>query len=162
MTAYSHSIIGIPENITYVYGDDNLESTRGARFQVNSDNERSWVVDIALSETPKTLRYRYVKELGLVRCRTGLDLKTQRGYRLLQRFAPGIFLVLLELKFRRIQRTEHLATNRSLGSDRPTRWLATHGSSDVGWIAATKGLILIRDSRLLVEEPQLEDGAIME
>jgi hypothetical protein len=74
--SYSQSINSIPENITYFYGDDNLESTEGARFQVNSVDERLWVVDIAPSKTPKTLRGRHVENLSLVRCRTGLDLET--------------------------------------------------------------------------------------
>jgi hypothetical protein len=54
-----------------------LESTRGARFQVNSVNKRLRVVDIAPSKTPKMLRDRHVKDLSLVRCHTsGLDLET--------------------------------------------------------------------------------------
>jgi hypothetical protein len=73
---HSQSINSIPENITYLYGDDNLESTTGARFQVNSINKRLWVVDIALSKTPKTFWDRHVKDLSLVRGRTGLGLET--------------------------------------------------------------------------------------
>ena len=74
--SHGQSINSIPENITYFNGDDNLESTRGARFQVNSINERLRVVDIAPCKTPKTLRDRHVKVLSLVRCHTGLDLET--------------------------------------------------------------------------------------
>ena len=53
-----------------------MESTRGARFQVNTVNERPWVVDIAPGKTPKTLWDRHVKDLSLVRCCTGLGLET--------------------------------------------------------------------------------------
>jgi hypothetical protein len=74
-----------------------LESTRGARFQVNTVNERLWVVDIAHSKTPETLRDRHVRDLSLVRCRAGLDLETWRGYYLLQRVVPGVLLMFLEL-----------------------------------------------------------------
>lgn len=52
--SYRQSINSIPENVTYFHGDDNLESTRGALFQVNTINERLRVVDIAISKAPKT------------------------------------------------------------------------------------------------------------
>ena len=71
---YTQSINSIPKNITYFYDDDDLESTRRSRLQVNSVNERLWVVDIVPSKTPKTLRDRYIKDLSLIRSRrTGLD-----------------------------------------------------------------------------------------
>ena len=72
--SYNRSINSIPENITYFYRDDSLESTRGARFRVNSVNSRLWVIDIAPSNTPEALRDRQVEDLGLVRCWTSLDL----------------------------------------------------------------------------------------
>jgi len=66
------SIDIIPENITYFYGDDDLESTRGPRFQVNTVDERLGIVDIAHSKAPKTLRGGH--DLSLIRCRSCLDL----------------------------------------------------------------------------------------
>jgi hypothetical protein len=84
---------------------------------VNPINERLGVVDIALSETPKTLRDRYIKDLSLIRLRTGLDL--ERVHCLRQRCIPNVLLILLELDFSEVQRTEDLTTHRSLWSDRP-------------------------------------------
>jgi hypothetical protein len=72
---YSQSIDSIPENVTYLYGDDDLESTKGPWLQVNSINERLRIVDIAPSKTPKALRDRYIKDLSLIQLRTGLDLE---------------------------------------------------------------------------------------
>jgi len=66
------SIDSITENITYFYGDDDLESTRGPGFQVNSVDKRLGVVDIVHSKAPKTLWGGH--DLSLIRCRTCLDL----------------------------------------------------------------------------------------
>src|SRR6266403_3860377 len=90
------SIDGTPENITYFYGDDDLESTRGPRFQVNSVDERLGIADIAHSKVPKTLRGGH--DLSLIRRCTCLDL--DRAYCLGCWYVAGILLILLELVFK--------------------------------------------------------------
>jgi hypothetical protein len=139
--SYSQSINSIPKNITYFYGDDNLESTRGPRFQVDSINERLGVVDITPSKTPKTLQDRYIEDLSLIRLPTSLDL--ERVHCLSQRCIPNILLILLELDFSEAQGTEDPKTHRSLWSDRPYLSLAVHSSSDINWVIATEILIPI-------------------
>jgi len=79
----SQSIGGIPENITYFYRDDNLESTRGTRFQVNPINSRIWVADVVSSKAPKTFGDRQVKG-AFIRRRTHLELGP-RGHYIMQR-----------------------------------------------------------------------------
>ncbi|KAI0276017.1 hypothetical protein BGY98DRAFT_1177976 [Russula aff. rugulosa BPL654] len=69
----SRSVDGIPENVGYIYRDHNLKSTRWARFQVDSINERLRVVNIAPSKTTKTLRDRHVNGLSLIMHWTVLD-----------------------------------------------------------------------------------------
>jgi hypothetical protein len=108
---------------------------------VNSINERLRVVDIALSETPKTLRDRYIKDLSLIRLRTGLDLEMFHCLR--QKCIPNILLILLGLDFSEVQGTEDLTTHRSLWSDRPYLSLAVHSSSDADRVIATESLIPI-------------------
>ena len=76
---------------------------------MNSINERLGVVDIASSKTPKTLRDRYIKDLSLIKLRTGLDLERVRGLR--HRCIPNILLILLELDFSEVQGTEDLTTH---------------------------------------------------
>ena len=115
--SFRQSIDNIPENITYFYGDDNLESTGRTRLQVNTVNERLGVVDIAHSKMPKTLRDQHVKDLSLVRHRTGLDL--EGTCYLLQRYVGSGLLILLELELSQTQSTMNMVTHRSLGSDRP-------------------------------------------
>jgi hypothetical protein len=68
---------------------------------VNTINKRLWVVDIAPSKTPKTLRDRYIKDLSLIGLRTGPDL--ERVHCLRQRCIPDILLILLELYFSEVQ-----------------------------------------------------------
>jgi len=70
--SYSQSIAGVPENITYFYGDDDLESTIGTGFQVNFVNERLGIADMAHSKTPMTLRDRRDMDLSSIRYRTRL------------------------------------------------------------------------------------------
>jgi hypothetical protein len=94
--SFRQSIDNIPENITYFYGDDNLESTGRTRLQVNTVNERLGVVDIAHSKTAKALRHRHVKDLSLNGHCTSLDL--ERAYYLLQRYVCSGLLILLKLE----------------------------------------------------------------
>jgi hypothetical protein len=124
-----------------LYGNDDLDATRGPWLQVNPINERLRVVDIALSETPKTLRDRYIKDLSLIRLCTGLDL--ERIHCLRQKCIPNILWILLELDFSEAQGTEDLTTHRSLWSDGPYLSLAIHSSSDVDRVIATESLIPI-------------------
>jgi hypothetical protein len=93
---------------------------------VNSINERLRVVNIAPSKTAKTLRDRYIKDLSLIKLSTGLE----RVRCLRQRCIPNILLILLELDFSEVQRTEDLSTYRSLQSDRPYLSLFVHSSGD--------------------------------
>ncbi len=121
---------------------------------MNTINDRLRVVNIAPSKTPKTLRYGHVRDMiSLVRCCTGLDL--ERGYSSLQRRVPDTFLILLELEFRKTQRTEDLATHQSLRIDRPYLRLVTRSSA--GWIVTSEVLIRIRSDGLLGEESQSEN-----
>jgi hypothetical protein len=108
---------------------------------VNPINERLRVVDIALSETPKTLRDRYIKDLSLIRPRTDPDL--ERFHCLRQSSIPNVLLILLELDFSDVQGTVDLTTHRSLWSDRPYLSLAVHSGSDTDRVIATKILIPI-------------------
>ena len=73
-TIANRSIGGIPQNITHVYRDDNLESTRGTRLQVNSINGRIWVVDVTPSKAAKTLGGRVVNGTFI---RRGWDLENE-------------------------------------------------------------------------------------
>ena len=93
----------------------------------------------------------------------------RRGYRNLKGLLPHAEVRIrhfLDPPGSRVQTnptTEDLATHQSLGSDRPCLWLAIHDGSGAVWMATTKVLIRIGDSRLLGEESQLEeDGAVME
>jgi hypothetical protein len=109
---------------------------------VNPINERLRVIDIAPSKTPETLRDRYIKDLSLIRLRTGLDL--EKIHCLRQRSIPNVLVILLEVDFSsEVQGTEDLTTHRSLRSDRPCLNLAVHSSSDSSRVIATKILIPI-------------------
>jgi hypothetical protein len=134
----SQSIGGIPENITYVYRDHNLESTRGTGFQVNSIDSRIWVADVAPSKAPKTLGDQQVKG-AFIRRRTHLDLG--RVYYLMRRCVSGILL--LEKGFSQDRGTEDPGTHRSLWSDRPCLCWVTHSRSDASWVGTTDVLICI-------------------
>jgi hypothetical protein len=109
---------------------------------VNTINERLGVVDVAsvaTSKAPKTLRDRDIKDLSLIRLGIGLDM--ERAHGLSQRYIPSsILLIRLELEFSKAQRTENLATYRSLRSDRPYLTLAVHCSSD-----ARRVMVLVFD-----------------
>jgi len=64
------------KNSSYLYHDHNLNSTRGGGFQLNSVDERLWVVNIASGEVPNAIcNWHYVKDLSLIKICTGLDLK---------------------------------------------------------------------------------------
>ena len=128
------SIDSIPENITYFYGDDDLESTRGPRFQVNSVDERLGIADIAHSKAPKTLRGGH--DLSLIKRCTCLDL--DRAFCLRHWYVAGILSILLELVFIQTQSTEDLTTHWSLRSDRPFLRQATHSGSDAERIVTTE------------------------
>jgi hypothetical protein len=106
---------------------------------VNSINERLGVVNIAPGKTPETLRDRYIKDLSLIKLRTGLDL--ERVHCLRHRCIPNVLLILLELDLSEGQGTEDLTTHRSLPSDRPCLILAVHSSSDGSRVITTEILI---------------------
>jgi len=64
------------KNSSYLYHDHNLNSTRGGGFQLNSIDERLWVVDIASGEMSKAIRnWHHVKDLSLIKPYTGLELE---------------------------------------------------------------------------------------
>ena len=92
----NQSVGSIPENITYIYHDHNLEPTRGTGFQVNAINSRIRVVDVVPSKTPKTLGDRQVEGTLIRRC-AHLDLSGV--YCLMQRCVSGILLILLDRWF---------------------------------------------------------------
>jgi len=94
---HSQSIDGVSENVSYIYRDHSLKSTRRTRFQMDILNDRLWIVDIAPSKTPKTLGDRHVNGLSLIRGHTVLDL--DRAYWLRQRCVASVLLILLELEF---------------------------------------------------------------
>ncbi len=137
------SIDSIPKNITNFYGDDDLESTRGARFQVNSIDERLGIADIAHSKTPKTLRDGHDMDLSLIGCRAGLDLDRAFCHR--RWYVADVLLILLELVFSQTQSTKDLTTHRSLRSDWPFLRVATHSGSDAGWIVTTEVFVCMWD-----------------
>lgn len=93
----SQSIDGVPENASYIYRNHSLKSTRRARFQMNTVNDRLWVVDIAPGQTPKALGDRHANGLSPIRRRTVLDLV--RAHWLRQRCVASVLLILLELEF---------------------------------------------------------------
>jgi len=140
---YSQSVGGIPENITYVYHDHNLELTRGTRFQVNPIHSRIRVVDVTPSKTPKTLGDRQIKGTLIRRC-AHLDLSGV--YHLMQRCVSDILLILLERGFSQSQGTEDLATNRRLRSDGPCLHWMIHICSDVRWAGTADVLVCIWDN----------------
>jgi hypothetical protein len=140
----SQSIDGIPDNVSYIYRDHNLKSTGRIRFQVDTVNERLWIVDIAPSKTPKTLGDRHINGLSVRHC-TALDW--DRPYCLGQRCVASvhILLILLELEFNRTQQTEDVVKHRSLWSNRPRLYGVIHSSSDAGWVGTTEVWVCIWD-----------------
>ena len=104
----------VPENVSYINHNHNLELTGRTRLQVDTVNERLWVVNIAPSKTPKTLGDRHVNGLSLIRQRTVLDW--DRFYCLRRRCVASVYipLILLELEFSRARRTEDVVKHRSL------------------------------------------------
>jgi hypothetical protein len=63
---------------------------------MNRVNERLWVVEIALSKTPKIVQDRHVNLSLIMRC-TGVGL--EKAYSLVTRCIPVILLIPLELDF---------------------------------------------------------------
>jgi hypothetical protein len=97
--SYSQLVDGIPKNVSYIYRDHNLKSARRIRLQVDSVNERVWVVDIASSKTPKTLGDRHVDGLtrSLIRHCTVLDLD-RSYYCLRKRCIASVYILLILLE----------------------------------------------------------------
>jgi hypothetical protein len=77
----------------------------------------------------------------MIRLRTSLDM--ERVHCLGKRRIPNIPLILIELDFSEVQRTEDLTTHLSLWSDRPYLSLAVHSSNDSGRVIAHEILVPI-------------------
>ena len=100
---YSHwqSTDGIPGNVSHIYRDHNLKSTKRTRFQVDSVYERLWVVDIAPRKTLKTLGDRHVNGVSLVRHCTVNRSPCPRKRCAGSIACVYVLLILLELEFYR-------------------------------------------------------------
>lgn len=62
------------ENVSYFQQDDDLQPTRGTIFKMNRVYKRLWVVEVALSKTPKIVQDRHVN-LSLIRRCTGVGVE---------------------------------------------------------------------------------------
>jgi hypothetical protein len=81
------------EDIGCIKYDDNLKSSRGARFQANYIDDGLWVVDEAPGKTPKALRGQHVRDLSSIKPR--IDLGLGELHCLVQRRVTSSILLIL-------------------------------------------------------------------